>query len=223
MATALKNGVPQYLQIAEDVARRIVEGGFITGQKLNGRSLMSSEYGVSPETIRRAFCLLADMKVLEVRAQSGAYVLSVDSARRYLHRSVELESGKSLRQRLRNLLEEQAKLAKEFHEVTSAIAKRQETLFSAEEQGFSVGETKIPAGAWLIGKSIGQLAFWQATGATIVAIRRGQSVIVSPGPYAELYRDDCIIFVASEASMMSVDEFVNRGVNRTEEGANQRD
>lgn len=219
MGTALKSNVPQYLQIAEDVARRIVEGGFVAGQKLSGRSLMSSEYGVSPETIRRAFCLLADMKVLEVRPQSGAYVLSVDSARRYLHREAELESGKSLRLRLKNLLDEQIRLAKEFHEITSTIAKRQETLFSAEEQGFSVGETRIPAGAWVIGKSIGQLAFWQATGATIVAIRRGQSVIVSPGPYAELFKDDCIIYVASEASMMSVDTFINPDGNADEEGA----
>ncbi len=39
----------------------------------------------------------------------------------------------------------------------------------------------------LIGKSIGELKFWQSTGGTIVAIRRGQTVILSPGPYAELF------------------------------------
>lgn len=205
-----KSVPPQYLQIAADIARRITEGGLITGDKLYGRSVMSSEYGVSPETIRRAFRLLADMKVIEVKPQSGAYVLSVDSAKRYLSRIDEMESSKNLQSRLNELLAKQNQIARELGEVSAAIMKRQETLFSAAEQGFGVGEARISQGAWVIGKSIGELAFWQATGATIVAIRRGQSLIVSPGPYAELFKDDCIIFVANEFEMESISDFVNK-------------
>ncbi len=52
----------------------------------HGRSVTSSEYSVSPETIRRALKRLADMKVVSVKPQSGAAVLSADSARRYLER-----------------------------------------------------------------------------------------------------------------------------------------
>ena len=51
----------------------------------------------------------------------------------------------------------------------------------------------MPKDSPLIGKSIGALKFWQSTGGTIVAIRRGQTVILSPGPYAELYSGDVII------------------------------
>ena len=80
METQQKRLPPQYEQIAEDIARRIVEGRLVTGDKLFGRSVMSSEYGVSPETIRRAFRLLADMQVIEIKPQSGASVLSLDSA-----------------------------------------------------------------------------------------------------------------------------------------------
>ena len=54
-------------------------------------------------------------------------------------------------------------------------------------------------GIWL-GKSIGELQFWQSTGGTIVAIRRGQTVILSPGPYAELYGGDVIILVGSPSA-----------------------
>ena len=50
------------------------------------------------------------------------------------------------------------------------------------------------------GKSIGELQFWQSTGGTIVAIRRGQTVILSPGPYAELYSGDVIILVGSPSA-----------------------
>ena len=51
----------QYLQIAVDVASRVAGGDLREGDRLYGRSVMASEYGVSPETIRRALRLLADM------------------------------------------------------------------------------------------------------------------------------------------------------------------
>lgn len=98
--TTQKNAPAQYREIAADIARRVVTGEFTVGDKLYGRSLMSSEYSVSPETIRRAFRLLEDMKVLEVRPQSGARILSVDSARHYLEGSDEAQKGSSLRARL---------------------------------------------------------------------------------------------------------------------------
>ena len=52
-----------------------------------------------------------------------------------------------------------------------------------------------------IGQSIGALKFWQSTGGTIVAIRRGQTVILSPGPYAELYDGDVLVLVGSPAAV----------------------
>ena len=61
----------QYLQIALDLAGRIARGELAEGSRIYGRSVMASEYSVSPETIRRALRLLADMKVVEVRPQSG--------------------------------------------------------------------------------------------------------------------------------------------------------
>ena len=209
METQQKRLPPQYEQIAEDIARRIVEGRLVTGDKLFGRSVMSSEYGVSPETIRRAFRLLADMQVIEIKPQSGASVLSLDSAKRYLERIDQLESRQNLDSRLKKLLQEHSRLAKELGEVTSAISKRQETLFSAAEMGFGVGESKIEKGSWVIGKTIAKLAFWQSTGATVLAIRRGQSLIVSPGPYAELYKGDSIIFVGEDSAMETVPDFLN--------------
>ena len=72
----------QYLQIALDLARRIASGELPEGSRVYGRSMMASEYNVSPETIRRALRLLADMRVVQVKPQSGAVVLSADSARR---------------------------------------------------------------------------------------------------------------------------------------------
>ena len=70
----------QYLQIALDIAGRIACGELPEGSRIYGRSVMASEYNVSPETIRRALRLLADMKVVDIQKQSGVQVLSADSA-----------------------------------------------------------------------------------------------------------------------------------------------
>ena len=120
----------QYREIAADIAKRIISGELTVGERLYGRSLMASEYSVSPETIRRAFRLLADMKVLEVMPQSGARVLSVDSARHYLDGAGENHSSANLSARLRELLRQQEKLARELSDVTGAIAKRQALFFA---------------------------------------------------------------------------------------------
>ena len=50
---------PNYLKIAIRIAERIVNGDLTVGQRVSGRSLLAPEYGVSPETIRRALKLLS--------------------------------------------------------------------------------------------------------------------------------------------------------------------
>ena len=62
----------------------------------------------------------------------------------------------------------------------------------------------------MIGKNIGKIQFWQETGATIVAIKRANYMILSPGPYAELYADDTIIFVGNHGCQTAVANFLNK-------------
>ena len=171
----------QYLQIALDLATRIAQGELTEGSRIYGRSVLASEYGVSPETIRKALRLLADMKVVDVKPQSGAVVLSADSARRYIENFSEDADIHSLRLQLKALLAESAEVNRRLADTVSALV-------------------PVPKDSPLIGKSIGELKFWQSTGGTIVAIRRGQTVILSPGPYAELYSGDVIILVGSPSA-----------------------
>lgn len=189
----------QYLQIALDLAGRVARGELPEGSRVYGRSIMASEYSVSPETIRRALRLLADMKVVEVKPQSGAVVLSADNARRYIE-NFEGDAGiRSLRQKLKTLLAEEAELHRRITEAAAALVKSQDSFASAHEP-FPNYEVPVPANSPLIGRSIGALKFWQSTGGTVVAIRRGQTVILSPGPYAELYAGDVIVLVGSPAA-----------------------
>ena len=189
----------QYLQIALDLATRIARGDLPEGGRIYGRSVMASEYNVSPETIRRALRLLADMKVVEVRPQSGAVVLSADSARRYIENFEESADVRALRQQLKELLAEYADLSRRMTETVTALVKTRET-FAAAGEPLPNYEVPVPPDSPLIGQSIGALKFWQSTGGTIVAIRRAQTVILSPGPYAELYAGDIIVLVGSPAA-----------------------
>ena len=189
----------QYLQIALDLAGRVARGELPEGSRIYGRSVMASEYNVSPETIRRALRLLADMKVVEVKSQSGAVVLSADSARRCIETFSESADIRVLRKHLMDLLAEEAELHRRMAATVTTLVKSRYTFASAHEP-FPNYEVPVPKDSPALGKSIGELKFWQSTGGTVVAIRRGQTVILSPGPYAELYGGDVIVLVGSPAA-----------------------
>lgn len=189
----------QYLQIAVDVAGRVASGELREGERLYGRSVMASEYGVSPETIRRALRLLADMKVIEVKPQSGAVILSQDNARRYVAGFGEGTESRSLHRQMQEILREYEELNRRLVGVSAALLQSRETFSSAAEP-LPNYEVEVPPRSPLIGKSLGELQFWQSTGGTIVAIRRKRSVILSPGPYAELYDGDVMILVGPPAA-----------------------
>ena len=189
------DSLPQYMQIALSIAGRIAGGDVPEGAKISGRSKLSSEYNVSPETIRKAVRLLSDMRVVDVREKSGVYVLSADNARRYLHNAGAKIDVFAKRQQMKELLEQQERVSRQLAFPVQA----DDTLPNYV--------CRIPKNWSGIGKNLSNLHFWQATGATIVAIRRGTSRIVSPGPDAELYGGDEVIFVGTDNAREAVSRF----------------
>ena len=198
----------QYLQIALDLATRISKGELPEGSRIYGRSVMASEYNVSPETIRRALRLLADMKVVEIKPQSGAVVLSADSARRYIANFEESADVRVLRRQLKDMMEEATDLHHRIADTIAALVKSRDT-FAAAGEPLPNYEVPVPQNSPVTGKSIGALKFWQSTGGTLVAIRRGQTVILSPGPYAELYGGDVIVLVGTPAAAEAAHHLVS--------------
>ena len=198
----------QYLQIALDLARRIASGELAEGSRIYGRSIMASEYNVSPETIRRALWLLADMKVVEIQQRSGVTVLSADSARRYIAKFEDNVDVHALQKQLRELFDEYASLHSRTTKVLVALLASQET-YTAASQPLPNYEVKVPRDSCVIGKSIGDLKFWQSTGGTIIAIRRGQHVILSPGPYAQLFAGDVIILVGDRSAVEAANHLIS--------------
>ncbi len=168
-------GLTQYTRIAISLAERIASGQLKEGDKLSGRSKLSPEYNVSPETIRRTLRLLADMKVVEVKEQSGVYVLSADNARRYLHNFADQTDIRGKQQQLKELLVRQEHLNRQMAALCRDILDETSQTPDALPNYYC----RIPDDWPHSGTTVGALRFWQATGATIVAIRRGLSYIVS--------------------------------------------
>lgn len=193
---------PVYAQIALDLALRITRGELKENSKVYGRSVMSSEYGVSPETIRRALKLLEDMNIVAIRHNSGVTILSVDSARKYVERFGEQNHVRTARQRLGELMERQDALNGQILDTLNTIVRLSERVSKANP--FLNYEAEISAVSPLIGHTLAELKFWQETGATVIAIRRGEQLILSPGPYAALQAGDTLIYVGDLPSVEAV-------------------
>ena len=164
------DSLPQYMQIALSIAGRIAGGDVPEGAKISGRSKLSSEYNVSPETIRKAVRLLSDMRVVDVREKSGVYVLSADNARRYLHNAGAKIDVFAKRQQMKELLEQQERVSRQLAELCRSILDYASFTVQADDT-LPNYVCRIPKNWSGIGKNLSNLHFWQATGATIVAIR----------------------------------------------------
>lgn len=197
---------PVYSQIALDIAQRITRGELKENEKIYGRSVMSSEYGVSPETIRRALKLLEDMGIVEIKQNSGAMVLSLDKAKQYIERFNEQSNIRNLQRTLNNLIKQQHELNDKILDVADSIVRINEKY--SKSTPFQNYEISVPKQSHVIGKSLLELKFWQQTGATIIAIGRGDNIILSPGPYAVLQEKDSIIFVGDISTIDIVEGYI---------------
>lgn len=197
---------PVYSQIALDIAMRISRGEIQESTKLYGRSVLASQYGVSPETIRRAIKILEDVQIVKTHESKGSEVISKEKAKEYVNKFSELNDIRVKQRKLKELLDELGKLSQEINEIASSIVRINEHFTVTSP--FVTYEEVIPETSPLIGKTLGEVRFWQQTNATVIAIRRGDQIILSPGPYATLMAKDIIIYIGDTKSVEAVISFI---------------
>jgi K+/H+ antiporter YhaU regulatory subunit KhtT len=200
--------IPLYLRIAVDIADRIVRDELKEGDRIYGRSVMASEYKTSPETIRRALKLLSDMKVVKIHPQSGVVVMSRDNATRYLREYRDEKSTIQIRLRISELMNQMEALNTELTDSINDLIVRKD-FFATAKEPLPNYELTVPDDSAIIGKSVGELDFWQHTGCTVIAIRRGKNVIVSPGPHAEIYGGDTLLVVGTTEAVEKAQALVS--------------
>lgn len=182
-----------YTKIALDMAKRIEQNEFYEGQKLHGRSTLASYYCVSPETIRKAMVLLANMGIVEIKKNSGIFVVSRDMAKTYIETMGSLKTVKEIKAQILSLLEERRKIDTEITDAMGQLLDYVHIMSSSSP--IHPVEITIPAGSLCEGKRIKEIPFWENTGGTIVGVRRNADFVLSPGPDFALMRDDVILAV----------------------------
>ncbi len=61
----------------------------------------------------------------------------------------------------------------------------------------------------LLGKNASETNFWHNTGATIIAIRKGEEILLSPGPYTTFEPNDIVVIVGDEESYHRAQQFIS--------------
>jgi len=199
--------IARYLKIAVDIAARIVSGDLAEGEKLKGRSVLSPEYNVSPETIRRAISVLSDKKVVEINVGAGITVLSREKAIEFVKSFKDDESLSAMNHNLSLLFEKRRALDEEISVTTRRVIDMYKYMRS---DLINPVEIVLPGDSHMIGQSIGNLEVWHNTGATIIAVIQDNHVIISPGPYYEFAPNDSVLIVGDENVIERFNLFVHK-------------
>lgn len=199
-----------YKSIALDIAQRIVSGELAVESKISGRSLLAAQYHVSPETIRKAIGLLKDEGIVSVSQGKGIVVISDQKAQEYLASSNYLKSAYSLKQDLELLMSEKKEVDRRFEVLLKKITQASDRLQNLTP--YNPMEVQINEQSHAIGKTIGNLQFWQNTGATVIALRREKRVSISPGPHVILREHDTLVFVGDPKIYEKTERFVNQNI-----------
>lgn len=195
-----------YHSIALDIAQRIINGDFPVGGKISGRSLLAGHYNVSPETIRKAVALLKDANVLSVSQGKEIRITSAEQAYYYIEHHKSMHSVYSLKQDLELLLQRKQETDRQLEDILTNIISYSDRLKNLTP--YNPVEIKIPFTSHVVGKTIMELKLWQNTGATLVAIRRGSEIIVSPGPLAVLQGNDQLVVVGQAGFFQRFTDYI---------------
>ncbi|HFI0977640.1 TPA: TrkA C-terminal domain-containing protein [Streptococcus suis] len=201
MRSTTTNG-SRYQQVAVGVAKQIVDGKYIVGEKIKARSTIASNFNVSPETARKAINLLVDLEIVEVRHGSGVTVTSKEAAQLFLNKFESTNSLQELRTELRLKIQKQRQELDSFEKLIDNIVAHTRDINNSFP--FEPFRLFLDSESELFGKQLKELNLWQKTGATLIAIERKGEIMLSPGPYAILEKGDCIYFVGSEETYSRV-------------------
>ncbi|MDB2111326.1 GntR family transcriptional regulator [Clostridium paraputrificum] len=201
---------PAYLKIALDIASRIVNGDFIEGKKLSGRSTLVGIYNVSPETIRRSIALLQDMDVVVVEEKSGITIKSKTNASSFLEKFKTKNEFATIKHDIYSLIEDKK-------ELESKLENKINDLIEFATQLRNVGlivpyESLVEPNSLIIGKTLGELNFWNNTGATIIGVKREGKLYLSPGPYLAIKNGDIIVYVGESEVIENVNNYITSQV-----------
>ena len=200
------SSIPTYKKIALDIANKIQLNNILEGDILHGRSTLSSKYNVSPETIRRSMILLEDVEVVKTIKGKGILVLSREKAISFLNRNKSIDSIRSYKTEIDKLLNNRKEIENQLLKSIQGIIDYSSRF--NEVNNIIPLEFVVPENCLYIGKTVGEIMFWQNTGATLIAVKRNDELLLSPGPYISLNPNDVLIVVGNDNIRNSVPQIL---------------
>lgn len=185
--------LPQYRQIAIDLAKQIANGKYRNGERISSRTSIASRYNVSPETARRAFLILTELEIVEANKGSGVIILSQEKAQEFAARYSQINTIGQLKQEIIDNIKIQQKQVRHLEDSVHSLFEKTNRL--RIDNPLQIEEIVVKSPTIYLDKTVSDINFWHNTGATVVAIRRGTELLMSPGPYARFCEGDIIMFV----------------------------
>ena len=208
MEEQIKNKItiPRYQQIAVEIASRIASGEYYVGEKIYARSSIASQYGVSSETARRAICVLSDLGIVSSEKGSGVIIKSQQDASAFIKQHSKRQTIETIRENLHQSITRQKKEMELLDSCLSDLITASEHFRSMNP--FMPFEVRITNKCAYLNKTVSEIQFWQHTGATVIAVRREDEVLKSPGPYVSLVENDILYFLPQDDTSQRVNDFL---------------
>lgn len=205
LETKKKVKTPTYQKIAVDIASKIVEKQYIIGEKIYARSSIASQYRVSAETARRAISILSDLDIVETIKGSGVIIKSYEKAIDFVQQFKERQTVNNLIIEIKGNIEKQKEDANLLEENIMKLIENTARFQSLNP--FIPFEVEINHTSKYLNHTISDVNFWHHTTATIIAIKRNDTIILSPGPYAVFEEGDIFYFIGNQDSYRLVIDF----------------
>lgn len=197
---------PRYQQIAADIASKIADGQYQIGDKIYARSSLASQYGVSSETARRAICVLTDLDIVDTTKGSGVIIKSYHKALDFVRQYGDIQTVNNLKRDIMESVSRQSKEIEFLNECLNKLIEKTDRFRSINP--FVPFKIKITTETPYLNKTISDLNFWHNTMATIIAIKRGETLLISPGPYAVFLPEDELYFIGEENCLERVQKYL---------------
>lgn len=198
--------IPRYQRIALEIASRIASGEYEEGQKVSGRSSIAGQYGVSPETARRAFSVLSDNGIVDPWKGSGMFIKSRRNAEKYVEQFSVQSSIEHIKESINEIINRQKAEMNELNEKLTQLIRMTEHYRSTNP--LMPSSVRITEECRFIGYTANDMKLWQYTGATMVAIRRDGELIMSPGPDVVIKEGDRLYFISNDLSNNNIIEYL---------------
>lgn len=203
---AKKNITPVYLDIAVDVAGRIVREELRIGQKISGRSTLASEYNVSPETIRKAMKLLSDVNIISVKHGNGIHVSSVERAEEFIENYKIKTSVNKLKEDLIALMKERDTIERRMNDTMNSIIDYTSRFKNSDH--IPVNEYHMDFEDRNIVRTLDELDLKNNTGVTLVGIKRDGVTELSPNEQEVVKVQDKLLYVGIPSSSVRLGEYL---------------